>query len=182
MNELSKMMDQMIAEQGKGLNSPITLRGEVIAELYGPNGELKQRLVQHNLVTSNGDQYCAKKLYSAPTAMSGMKLGTATTAAAKSGAGSFQAVADYVSGSAHAFDATYPKAGATNDIAQYKVTWAAGEGTNANINRVSIVNNTTDAGEADGTNTLAIAVFSGAINKGASDTLAVTWNITMLGA
>jgi hypothetical protein len=44
------------------------------------------------------------------------------------------------------------------------------------------VDNTTDAGEADATHTFAISVFDGAINKGASDTLAVTWNVTFLGA
>src|SRR5436853_6296553 len=104
----------------------VEMRGRVTAVVRGPDGEIKQTLVTHNLVTANGDQYCAKKLYSAPTAMAGMKLGTATTAASKTGAGSFQAVADYIAASAVAFDATWPKQGATADIAEYKTTWAAG--------------------------------------------------------
>jgi hypothetical protein len=167
---------------GREINDASRVRGRVTARVFGPDGELKQEVVTHNLITANGDQYCAKKQYSTPTAMSGMKLGTASTAAAKTGAGSFQAVADYVSGSAHALDATYPKQGATADIAQYKCTWAAGEATATGIQRVSITDNTTNAGEADGTHTLAIAVLSPSVNKGASDTLVVTWDHTFLGA
>ena len=111
-----------------------------------------------------------------------MKLGTATTPATKSGAGSFVAAGDYVSGSAQALDDSTPKEGSSANICQFRNQWAAGEATNSNINRVAIVNNTTDAGEGDATGTFAIAVFSGAINKGASDTLTVTWNVTYLGA
>jgi len=59
---------------------------------------------------------------------------------------------------------------------------AAGQGTNSNINRVAIVNNTTDAGEADATGTYSISVFGAAIDKGASDVLTVTWDVTHLGA
>ncbi len=157
--------------------------GRVTVELRGADGEVKAYQQFHNLVTDIGDAYCAKKVTATSvTAMAGMKLGTATTTASKSGAGSFVATGDYVSGSAHALDATFPKLGASNNIAQFKVTWAAGEATASNINRVSIVNNTTNAGEADATGTMAAAVFSAAINKGASDTLTVTWDITFLGA
>jgi hypothetical protein len=157
--------------------------GYVVAELFGSDGKLKQREEQHNLVTTNGDDYnVGRVIGSGVTAMAGMKLGTATTAAAKTGAGSFIATADYVSGSAQAFDATYPKVGSSNNIAQYQVTYAPGTATNTNINRVGITDNVTNAGEADGTHTLATAVFSGAINKASGDTLVVVWNVTFLGS
>jgi len=158
------------------------LRGRIIAELYGPDGRLKHRSVTHNLLTAQGDKFAAAAFYTAAYSAWGMKLGTATTVASKSGAGSFIASGDYVSGSAKALDNSTPKAGATNDIVQFHRTWAAGEGTNAAINRVAIVDNTTNAGEADATHTFATGVFDGAINKGANDTLAVTWDITLLGA
>lgn len=160
----------------------VGLWGVVVAEVRGPDGKLKQRKVVQNLVTDQGDKFAAKAIYTAAYSTWGMKLGTATTAAAKSGAGSYIAAGDYVSGSAKALDNSTPKAGLTDDIVQFRRLWAAGEGTSANINRVSICDNTTDAGEADATHTYAIAVFSGAINKGASDTLTVTWNVTYLGA
>ena len=162
--------------------SQLGLRGEVIAEVRDKHGNLKQRSVTHNIVTSQGDKFAAAAMYSAAYSGWGMKLGTATTPASKSGAGSYVATADYVSGSAKALDDNTPKAGATNDIVQFRRLWAAGEGTSSNINRVAIVDNTTDAGEADATHTFAISVFSGAINKGADDTLTVTWNVTFLGA
>ena len=162
--------------------SQLGLRGEVIAEVRDKHGNLKQRSVTHNIVTSQGDKFAAAAMYSAAYSGWGMKLGTATTAAAKSGAGSYIAAGDYVSGSAKALDDSTPKAGATNDIVQFRRLWAAGEGTNSNINRVAITDNTTDAGEADATHTFAISVFSSAINKGADDTLTVTWNVTFLGA
>jgi len=163
--------------------SKTVLRGKVSYKLIGPDGKVKQEGVTHNLVTANGDQYCAAKLYSAPTAMANMKLGSAETAAAKSGAGSYIATGDYVSGSAKACDESSPKAGGTNDIVYFARTWAAGEATASNINRVAIVNNVSDAGEADATGTLAIALLDPKpVNKGADDTLKVTWEITFLGA
>jgi len=174
--DIQEVFDRMKAE------SKIGLWGVVVAELRDKDGKLKQRKVVQNLVTAQGDKFAAAAFYTAAYSGWGMKLGTATTEAAKSGAGSYVAAGDYVSGSAQALDNSTPKAGASADIVQFRRLWAAGEGTNANINRVSIVDNTTDAGEADATHTFAIAVFSGAINKGASDTLTVTWNVTYLGA
>lgn len=164
------------------LTSSMQMRGEVIAELRGPDGELKQRQVTHNLVTGQGDKFAAAAFFTAAYATWGMKLGTASTAASKSGAGSYIAVGDYVSGSAKALDDSTPKAGATDDICQFRRLWAAGEGTSDTINRVAIVDNTTDAGEADATHTFAIAVFAAQIAKAAADTLTVTWNVTCLGA
>jgi hypothetical protein len=160
----------------------VCLRGEVIAEVHGPDGKLKQRQVTHNLVTDQGDDFAKSAIYTAAYTAWGMKLGTASTAASKSGAGSFVAAGDYISGSAQALDDSTPKEGASANICQFRNQWAAGEATNANINRVGITDNTTDAGEADATGTFSMAVFASTIDKGASDTLTVTWNVTYLGA
>jgi len=170
------MQEQTVKKDG------VCLRGEVIAELRGKDGRLKERQVFHNLVTDQGDIFAKSAIYTAAYSTWGMKLGTATTEAAKNGAGSFQAVADYVDGSAKALDDSTPKEGASANICQFRRLWAAGEGTSATINRVSIVDNTTNAGEADATHTYAIAVFAAQIAKGADDTLTVTWNVTYLGA
>lgn len=164
------------------MKSKVTLKGHVIAELCGPDGKLKQRLEQHNIVTTNGDALAAAALYSAAVSGWGMKLGTATTEAAKSGAGSFIATGDYISGSAKALDNSTPKQGSSAGIVQFRRLWAAGEGTSNTINRVAIVDNTTDAGEADASHTFAISVFADQIAKAAGDTLTVTWNVTFLGA
>lgn len=158
------------------------LRGVVIAEVRGPDGKLKQREVTHNLVTDQGDDFAKSAIYTGAYTTWGMKLGTAETAAAKNGAGSFIATGDYISGSAQALDDSTPKEGASGNICQFRNQWAAGEATNATINRVAIVDNTSDAGEADATHTFAIAKFASTIDKGASDTLTVTWNVTVLGS
>lgn len=164
------------------LKVKMKLRGIVVAELRGPDGKLKQREVTHNIVTDQGDKFAAQAIYTAAYGAWGMKLGTASTSATKSGAGSFIAVADYISGSNKALDDSTPKAGSTDDICQFRRLYAAGEATNNTINRVAIVNNTTDTGEGDATGTYAIAVFGAQIAKGASDTLTVTWDVTYLGA
>jgi hypothetical protein len=175
---------EFIQNQFKQLRAEgkVGLWGVVLAELRDKNGKLKQRKIVQNLVTDQGDIFAAQAMYTAAYSGWGMKLGTATTTAAKNGAGSYIASGDYISGSAKALDDSTPKAGATNDIVQFRRLFAAGEATNSNINRVSICDNTTDGAEADATGTYAISVFSGAINKGASDTLTVTWNVTYLGA
>ena len=160
----------------------MVMRGVVIAELRDKNGKLKQREVTHNIVTDQGDDFAKSAIYTAAYGAWGMKLGTASTAASKSGAGSFIAVGDYVSGSAQALDDSTPKEGSSADICQFRRLWAAGQGTDNTINRVAIVNNTTDAGEGDASGTYAIAVFAAQIAKGADDTLTVTWNVDYTGA
>ena len=89
------------------------IRGTVVAELYGPDGELKARCETHNLVTAVGDQfYAGRAVLSAglPAQVTGFKLGTGSTAPAKSGAGA--ALAAYLAGSNKAPDAGYPTAAA----------------------------------------------------------------------
>ena len=163
------------------MDNKVTVRGHVRAYLFGPDGVLKGTWEQHNLVTDIGDQCIAKQLYSSAAKPAGMKLGTATTPAAKNSTGSFIPAADYVAGSALALDSTFPKAGSGANVAQYQVTYGAGVAT-ATLGRVALVDNTTNAGEADATHTIAIAVFTAPIPKGSGDSLVVTWNITVLGA
>ena len=56
--------------------------------LRGPDGKVKYRETGHNLVTDIGDDVIATRLFSdAIPIVTGMKLGTGTTAAAKNGAG-----------------------------------------------------------------------------------------------
>lgn len=168
------------------------LVGFGVVELRGPDGELKNCEPFANLITTAGDQYYAQKAIvgispanpSAPTAMNGMKLGTGTTAAAKSGAGG--ALVTYLSGSNVAFDSTYPQASAvagtdTGWNAIYKTTWAAGVATNSAITECAIVNDQATNATSTAANTAARVVFS-AQNKGALDSLAITWSHKFLGA
>jgi hypothetical protein len=163
-------------------NNPIKLSGLVIAEMYGPDGELKSRVATCNLVTAVGDQMYAARgagIGSPPNAPTGMKLGTGSTAVAKTGAGA--ALVTYLSGSQHAFDATYPQA--SGGVATYKVTWAAGEATTASaITEAVIVNETLSNATSTAANTASRVIISGVGSKGALDTLTITWTHTLLGA
>ena len=80
-----------LAEEPRALNDKSGIFGEVVAELFGPDGELKARCATHNLVTSVGDQYYAGRAAlssSLPAQVTGMKLGSGSTAVAKSPRGS----------------------------------------------------------------------------------------------
>jgi hypothetical protein len=174
----------------KQLDGP-GLRGFGIVKLYDGDKKLVGLQPFANLITTAGDQYYAQKGIvgispaspSAPTAVNGMKLGTGTTAAAKSGAGA--ALVTYLSASNIVFDATFPSAAAvggdTGWNATYKTTWAAGVATNSAITEVAIVNDQATNATTTAANTISRAVIS-SVNKTASDTLAVTWNHKFLGA
>lgn len=192
-NSQSRISDALTValERARGLVNGVGLVGYGIAELRGPSGELKQVVPFANLITTAGDEYYAKKGItgispanpSAPTAASGMKLGTGTTAAAKSGAGA--ALVTYETGSNNPFDSTFPSAAAVGGDsgwnAVYKTTWAAGDVTETALTEVVIVNDAATDLTSAAADTYARAVFS-AINKGASDSLAITWTHTFLGA
>ena len=114
--------------------------------------------------------------------MTGMKLGTGTTAVAKAGAGA--ALVTYISASNNPFDATWPvtqNLGAGLGVnGQYKTTWAAGDVTNAAITEAVIVNDAAADATTTAANTAHRIVFT-AINKTASDSLVITWNAKFLG-
>jgi hypothetical protein len=176
---------------GNVLKDSIHVQGWVDLYLYKEDGSLKQHRQVHNLITDAGDLYYAQKAItgispatpSAPTAVSGMKLGTGTTAAAKNGAGA--ALVTYIAASNNPFDATYPSTnnlGAGHGVqARYVTTWAAGDVTNSAITEIVIVNDAAVDATSTAGNTISRAVFS-AINKTASDTLVATWNHLFKGA
>lgn len=164
-------------------DNPIQLSGVVVAQMFGPNGKLKSRVATCNLVTSVGDQMYAARgagIGSPPAAPTGMRIGTGSTAPAKSGAGA--AIVTKVTGGNKAFDATYPQA--SGGVVTYKTTYGPGEGTTASaVTEVVIVNDTiaTDTATA-AANTISRALLSGIGSKGAGDTLEITWTHTLLGA
>lgn len=144
-----------------------------------------------NRITTFGDEYYAKRAAAGigtpnlaqPTLANGMKLGTGTTAAAKSGAGA--ALVTYEAASNNLFDTTHPalvdETGDTGWSVVYKNTWAAGDVTDPALTEAVVVNDAqTDATSAAG-NTIARVVFT-AKNKTADDTLAITWSHTFNGA
>jgi hypothetical protein len=178
---------------GRGHNDHVGIRGIVAYELAGPDGRVRQAGRCTNLITDAGDQYNASRVAAAVapqapadvTKVIGMKLGTGTTAVAKNGAGA--ALVTYQTGSHKAFDATYPNtqslgAGLGWTIT-YRCTYGAGVVTVNGLAEVVIIAEATltDATNAAAT-TMSRALLSPVVNKGASDTLTITWTWKYLGA
>jgi len=115
----------------------------------------------NNLVVTAGKNWVADRMNNVNTVMTHMALGTSTTAAA---AGQTALVTEL---DRNALTSTTVS---TNTIA-YACTWAAGDGTGA----------ITEAGLFDAASSgdmLARTVFS-VVNKGASDSITITWTITI---
>jgi hypothetical protein len=157
--------------------------GHVLFEWHDAVGNLTHQTEARNLITAVGDQMYAARgagIGSPPAAPTGMKLGTGTTAVAKTGAGA--ALVTYLAGSNKAFDATFPTA--SGGVATYKRTYAAGEATTAsNITECVLVNETiaTDATSAAAA-TISRVLLASPAPKAAGDTLTVTWTHTLLGS
>lgn len=142
-----------------------------------------------NLITNVGDEYYAERaagIASPPAQVTGMQLGTGTTAVAKNGAGG--AIVTLVANSLVAIDGGFPTSNNTQSGAvacriQWKTTWAAGTATATGIAEVALVNQSTGTQTAaPAAATISRALLSPTVNKGASDTLAITWNHDLLGA
>lgn len=150
------------------------------------DGNLIEKSVNKNIVTQVGDQLYGERgaginTLAVPT---GMKLGTGSTAVAKTGAGA--ALVTYLTGSNKAFDGGFPASSlnGTSRRIQYKRTYAAGEATSgAPITEAVIVNDTiaTDA-TSTAANTVSRVLVTGISAKGATDSLVCTWNHDLLGA
>ena len=161
------------------------VKDNVIVELFGPDGELKYREVGSNLVTDYGDDMTATRMFDdAINIVTGMRLGTGTTAAAKAGAGG--AIVTYVTGSNEALDSTATEAtkgAGAGWRTTFVCTWVAGDVTNGALAETVLTNETalTDAAGNLG-NTVARYVVGSTIDKQSGDSLVVTWNVDFLGA
>lgn len=182
-NDAARLSDEVAVamHRPRSADSLVVVRGLVVAELFDEHGDLKARCVARNLVTNVGDQLYASRgagLTSSVVPV-GMKLGTGSTAVAKSGAGA--ALVTYLSNSHQVFDGTFPST--TGGVTSYKVTYAAGKATTASpITEAVIFTDALADATSTAANTIARVLLPGIGSKGASDTLAVTWTNTILGA
>lgn len=191
MSERAELRDclHFAMEKARGQYGDMGIYGYGIAELRDGDGALKSVTPFTNTITNFGDTYyCQMALVglnsiTAPTLVARMKLGTGSTAVSKA-TNAGEVIGTYISGSTVAFDASYPtKTTASSNsgaVATYKTTWAAGTATNSAITEASISSATADSAGTTG-DTICRTVF-GAINKTASDSLAITWTHTFKGA
>jgi len=134
----------------------------VHARLFDIDGELKEERRGHNLVVNTGLAHIADQLSASPGqgAMSHMGVGTGTTAAA-AGDTALETALDRNALTSRT------DSGA---VVTYVGTWAAGDGTGA-ITEYGIFN-------ASSGGTMLARYVDSVINKGANDTLVVTWTLT----
>ena len=136
--------------------------GKLTIEVKDKDGNLKQKQEVKNLVVDTGLDYIASRMKDATaTAMSHMAIGTGSTAAA---------AGNTALGSEAARQAITSTTVTSNAVA-YVASFAAGTGTGA-ITEAGILN------AASGGTLLCRTVFS-VVNKGASDSMTITWTVTI---
>lgn len=184
--EKMAVKDDVRVKIGKGVVDGLRVRGFVRAVLRGPDGQIKQIEEGYNLVTDNGDEEIATRVFSdAEDIITGMRLGNdSVTAESKAGAGAN--IVTYISGSQEALDsvATFSDLGSgLGGRAIHICTWDAGDVIDADIEETVLTSETpiTDVAGAVG-NVVARFIFASTIDKQAGDSLEVTWNLDFLGA
>lgn len=139
------------------LHETLTMKGALSIAI---NGEVIQEVP--NLVVTTGKNYVASRMKdTTETAISHMAIGTSTTAAA---------IGDTALGAEEHRNALTSTTVADN-VVTYVAEFAAGEGSGA-IAEAGLLN------AASGGTMLCRTVFS-VVNKGASDSMTITWTVTV---
>lgn len=148
------------------VNDKLRMTGDVSIVLTGPDGKVKDNREIKNLVVNAGLAYVISRMVgTAKSVMSHMALGSGTTAAA---AGDTDL--ESILGSREALDST-TISGSNNEKVVYVASFEAGDATGA-VTEAGIFNAST-AGDM-----LCRTVFA-VVNKGANDSLTITWTITL---
>lgn len=168
MNDPVSISDSLTTSVGRGgaHQDVLHITGHVLVELFDQQGDLIAEREVSNLVVTRGKQHIADQLSSAPNdaAMGWMAVGTGSTA---------PAAGDTLLGTEIDRNALTSRTD-SGAVVTYVGDWAAGDATNAAIAEAGIFGVVT----ANTVPMLARATFT-AINKGASDTLKITWTVTV---
>lgn len=145
-------------------NDSIKMKGKLNVVLTGPDGAVKESREFDNLVVTVGKNFIASRMKdTTDTAMSHMEVGTGSTAAAVGNT----ALETPVASSRVSLTSTTVT---TNSVA-YVATFPAGTGTGA-LTEAGIFN-------ASSSGTMLCRTVFSVINKGAADTLGITWTVTV---
>lgn len=147
------------------IHDQIKMRGDVSIQLFDSNGNVKDDRKIHNMVVTAGKEFIAasmlKTTTNSPAAMSHMAIGSDNTAAALANT----ALGSQL-GRVSLADATVSGA-----VVTYTATFPAGTGTGAVV-EAGILN-------ASSSGTLLCRTVFDVVNKGADDTMSITWTITV---
>lgn len=143
------------------LQDSLKVTGDVLVEIIGADGTLKDRREIKNLVVTTGKEFIAARMVGTPTEMSHMAIGAGTTAAA---------AGDTALGS-ELGRVTLASDSASGAVVTYTATFPAGTGTGA-VTEAGVLN------AGSGGTLLCRTVFA-VVNKGADDAMSITWQITV---
>jgi hypothetical protein len=143
------------------LNDQLKVTGDVVVEITGADGQIKDRREIKNLVVATGKTFIASRIVGTPTAMSHMAVGSSSTAAANG---------DTALG-ASLGRVALTSATSSGAVVTYVATFPAGTGTGAVV-EAGVFNDPT-AGTM-----LCRTVFA-VVNKGVDDAMSITWAITV---
>jgi len=143
----------------KNDNSKAT--GKLTVEIKNDKGVVIETREVKNLVVDDGLEYIADRMKNNSTVMSHMAIGTGSTAAAAS---------DTALGTEAARQALTSTTVTANAVA-YVASFGAGTGTGA-ITEAGILN-------ANSSGTLLCRTVFSVVNKGASDSMTITWTVTI---
>ncbi|NBO25435.1 MAG: hypothetical protein EBU96_01320 [Actinobacteria bacterium] len=145
-------------------NDAIKMTGNLKLVLTDENGNIKQEEEVKNLVVTVGKNFIASRMKDATaTAMTHMEVGTSTQAAAVGDTALIAAVASS--------RVTLTSTTVTTNSVAYVATFPAGTGTGA-LTEAGIFN-------ASSAGTMLCRTVFSVINKGAADTLGITWTVTV---
>jgi hypothetical protein len=148
-------------------NDAIKMTGNLKLVLTDEHGNVKQEEEVKNLVVTVGKNFIAssmaKTTTNTPAAMTHMEVGTGTTAAAVGDTALETAVASS--------RVTLTSTTVTTNNVAYVATFPAGTGTGA-LTEAGIFN-------ASSSGTMLCRTVFSVINKGAADTLGITWTVTV---
>jgi len=153
-----------MVRRGANLYDSMTVVGEVDIVLFGEDGRVKQKRNVKNLVVTTGRDAIMERLDSSPATAqpSHMEIGSDSTAVAAGNTALGTAIDRNALTSSTASGA----------VLTMVANWAAGDGTSADIEEAGVFNN------AAGGTMYSRATFT-TINKGANDTLQITWTYTL---
>jgi hypothetical protein len=147
------------------INEMVMAKGTLDVVLTGADGQVKENVHIPNLVVTVGKEFIAARMADTgiPAQMSHMAVGSGTTAAANG---------DTALGTELGRVALTTAGGSVaNAVVTYEATFGAGTGTGA----------VTEAGlfNASSAGTMLCRTVFAVVNKGADDTLSITWTVTI---
>jgi hypothetical protein len=143
------------------IQETIKAKGELSIKLFGPDGKLKAEQNVPNLVVTTGKTFIAARMVGTPTAMSHMAIGSGTTDPAV-GDTALQTELGRVALTSSA---------SSGAVVTYVASFGAGTGTGA-VTEAGILN-------ASSGGTLLCRTEFSVVNKGADDSMSITWTITV---